>query len=118
MLPFDILLSIVRFFGRSDAEQFRHAASELDKAFELNPAIVGARRRVSDMEIFYNGTNWTVNRTKPLPLVKPPRTIVGFGDISIAFSAQSKTNVSDFNFIEYFTKIIKDYKLLIFLFYY
>lgn len=98
LLPFDVIVAIVRFFGIKEAHRFCAEARVLLSAFKLNPAvreILKKQRYVEGMEVRYDKDEykWIVNGTKPLPLVKPPSVFLGFEDISIGFSAESNLEV-------------------------
>ena len=110
LLPFDVIVTVVRFFGIKEAIRFGIEARVLLRAFEYNPAvmeILNKQRSVMDMEVHYDEDKyeWTLNGTKALPLVKPPPTILGFSDISIGFSAESDTEVV-FLFLACFLKFL------------
>lgn len=99
LIPYDPLVTVTRFFGPKQFILFGQKANLLREAFRHNPAItIGKRRNVKDMHIYYNKTKgWMVmaKPSRPLPLIKPPPSILGFRDISIGLSADSDIEVSN-----------------------
>ena len=98
LISLDDLTAVVAFLDLENAIYLGAEAYYLNIASQFNPAVMTIskkKRYVADMEIEYDDKKkkWIVNGGKPLPLVKPPPTILGFGNISIGFSAGSKLGV-------------------------
>ena len=98
-MPFDVLVTIVRFIGIEDAARYAVEARILLRAFHFNPPVAeildNKQRYVGDMKVSYDKIKheWVVNSSKPLPLIKLPSNILGFENISIEFSAKKKVKV-------------------------
>lgn len=88
LIPFDCVITVCRFFGRKHLKKFGPESKELDHACRLSPVFCG-RRIVPDLFIKYKQhpcaceDKWLSNDSFPLPIVDPPRAIIGFNRIEI-----------------------------------
>ena len=96
LIPYDALVTVSRFFRRRDAIRFISKSRALDETFRYNPAImIGERRFVEDMHVYYKmkEKQWLATPSRPLPLTKPPPSILGFNNITIGIAEQFNLEV-------------------------
>ena len=98
LISFDCLTEIVKFFGQKEIEKFDGTSLVLFAALAYNPVVSG-ERFVQELSITFCPSKkiWLTDvgpisdpYCPPLPLTKPPPTILGFADVFIEFSGYMK----------------------------